>query len=144
MVKGWDRTIPILSSVIPQNWRDKRGRQITSLSHLFRNQTHPKGPFGRAPGQLQRRLLVEALPNATSQPVLAQEHKPKYGWEPEPKFLALHTAPRTGANINPSHLSDAVSPMWIYRCRCVHLNAIFYWTIIKSARRYSGRMLIFN
>jgi hypothetical protein len=31
-VKGWDRTIPVLSSVVPQNWRDERGRLGTSLS----------------------------------------------------------------------------------------------------------------
>jgi hypothetical protein len=32
-------TIPVLSPVIPQNWRDKGGRQGTSLSLLSRNQT---------------------------------------------------------------------------------------------------------
>jgi hypothetical protein len=40
-VRGWDRTIPVLSPVIPQNWRDERRRQRTSLSWLSRNQTHP-------------------------------------------------------------------------------------------------------
>jgi hypothetical protein len=41
-VKCWDRTILVLSSIIPQNWRDKRGHQRTSLSYLSRNQTHNK------------------------------------------------------------------------------------------------------
>jgi hypothetical protein len=39
-VRGWDRPIPVLSPVIPQNWRDKRGRQEMSLSYLSCNQTH--------------------------------------------------------------------------------------------------------
>jgi hypothetical protein len=26
-VKGWDKTIPMLSPVIPQNWRDERVRE---------------------------------------------------------------------------------------------------------------------
>ena len=42
-VRGWDRTIPVLSPVVPQNLRDKRGCQETSLSwlsQLSRNQTH--------------------------------------------------------------------------------------------------------
>jgi hypothetical protein len=41
-VKGWDMTISVLSPVIPQNWRDDRGRQRISLSYLSCNQTHPK------------------------------------------------------------------------------------------------------
>jgi hypothetical protein len=40
-VKSWDMTIPVLSPVIPQNWRNERGRQGTSLSWPSRNQTHP-------------------------------------------------------------------------------------------------------
>jgi hypothetical protein len=38
----------VLSPVIPQNWRDKRGRQRTSLSWLSRNQTHPKASNNNA------------------------------------------------------------------------------------------------
>jgi hypothetical protein len=30
-VRGWDIIIPVLSPVIPQNWRDERGRQGTSM-----------------------------------------------------------------------------------------------------------------
>jgi hypothetical protein len=43
-VRDWDITIPVLSPVIPQNWRDERGRQGTSLSWLSHNQTHPYLP----------------------------------------------------------------------------------------------------
>jgi hypothetical protein len=32
----------VLSLVVPQNWRDDRGRQGMVLSLVYRNQTHPK------------------------------------------------------------------------------------------------------
>jgi hypothetical protein len=38
-INGWDITIPVLSPVILQNWRYERGRQMTSLFWLSRNQT---------------------------------------------------------------------------------------------------------
>jgi hypothetical protein len=38
MVRNWDMTILVLFLIIPQNWRDERGRQETFMSC---NQTHP-------------------------------------------------------------------------------------------------------
>jgi hypothetical protein len=38
-----------------------------------------KWPFGRAPRQLQYRLLAEALPNATHKTALEQEQELEYG-----------------------------------------------------------------
>ncbi|AQK42344.1 Zinc finger CCCH domain-containing protein 24 [Zea mays] len=34
-VRGWDRIIQVLSTVVPQNWRDEREHQSMSLSCLF-------------------------------------------------------------------------------------------------------------
>jgi hypothetical protein len=40
--QGLGQDYPVLSPAVPQNWRDERGRQGTSLSWLSRNQTDPK------------------------------------------------------------------------------------------------------
>lgn len=45
-VNGWDKTIPVLSLIIHQNCRDKRGHQRTSLSWLFRSQTQTRDHNG--------------------------------------------------------------------------------------------------
>ncbi|AQK42351.1 Zinc finger CCCH domain-containing protein 24 [Zea mays] len=34
-VRGWDRIIQVLSTVVPQNWRDEREHQIVKLAHCL-------------------------------------------------------------------------------------------------------------